>query len=412
MSQYPGPDMSQPDDDSNKRYGSSESESKPSGSSSQPRKRASRAGTRSVSNLSAAQLERKRANDREAQRAIRLRTKEHIESLERKVAEYTGISEQRDRVLAANQARVRELEQENAYLRSRVGNDAFLMQLPSNSESRPTDSALGHSAQTSPQTKFTSEQISRPASQAARHSVSGPSSGQPSRPEAWRQQSQPGVFSPTESNVSNQSRPEPSRSVSWRNPSEVSTGSSGHSLSAQNSMDQSQRSYSTPSAHERPGWSGNQGYNYIMDPNQQSGNYTASSKPAGFQGHMQSGHYPIVPPTQSQQQNYGAPLGTPSAEFSNLSMQSPANPAPSHEQSQEHAPYGVQAGHIQQGQNYQPPNQQASMPRPALAPPFNQPSTSTGYPQPGMTQTQHMPMEYQGPAGQPSYSYGQYHGNG
>lgn len=125
--------MSQPDDDSSiKRYGSSESESKPSGSSSQPRKRASRAGTRSVSNLSAAQLERKRANDREAQRAIRQRTKDHIESLERKVAEFTGIQEQRERVLAANQARVRELEQENAYLRTRMGNDAFLMQLPNN----------------------------------------------------------------------------------------------------------------------------------------------------------------------------------------------------------------------------------------------------------------------------------------
>ncbi|KAF4548708.1 Hypothetical protein D9617_26g079230 [Elsinoe fawcettii] len=407
--------MSQPDDDSSKRYGSSESESKPSGSGSQPRKRASRAGTRSVSNLSAAQLERKRANDREAQRAIRQRTKDHIESLERKVAEQAGVAEQRERVIAANQGRVRELEQENAYLRSRMGNDAFLMQLP-NSESRPTDSAMGHSTQTSPQTKFTAEQISRPASQTARHSVSGPSTGQPSRPEAWRQQTQPNVFSPTESSVSNSSRPEPARSVSWRNPSEVSTGSSGHSLSAQNSIDTAQRSYSTSNTHERPGWSGNTSYNYMMDPNQQSNNYTASSKqPMGFQGHQQPGQYPMqagVPPAQSHQQSYGAPLGTPSAEFSNLSMQSPANPTPSHEASQDHAPYGVQGGHIQPGQGYQASNQQASMPRPPLAPPFNQSSTSTGYPQPGMTQTQHMPMEYQGATGQPSYSYGQYHGNG
>lgn len=48
---------------------------------------ASRAGTRSVSTLTPAQLSRKRANDREAQRAIRQRTKEHIEKLELRIAE-------------------------------------------------------------------------------------------------------------------------------------------------------------------------------------------------------------------------------------------------------------------------------------------------------------------------------------
>lgn len=40
-----------------------------------------------MSTLSTAQLSRKRANDREAQRAIRQRTKEHIESLEQRIAE-------------------------------------------------------------------------------------------------------------------------------------------------------------------------------------------------------------------------------------------------------------------------------------------------------------------------------------
>jgi hypothetical protein len=43
--------------------------------------------TRRVSTLSPEQLARKRANDREAQRAIRIRTKEHIERLERELAE-------------------------------------------------------------------------------------------------------------------------------------------------------------------------------------------------------------------------------------------------------------------------------------------------------------------------------------
>ncbi len=44
-------------------------------------------GTRSVSTLTPSQLARKRANDREAQRAIRQRTKEHIERLERELEE-------------------------------------------------------------------------------------------------------------------------------------------------------------------------------------------------------------------------------------------------------------------------------------------------------------------------------------
>ncbi|KAJ5578539.1 uncharacterized protein N7459_007503 [Penicillium hispanicum] len=50
------------------------------------RKRESRSGTRKVSSLSAEQLERKRANDREAQRSIHQRTKEHIEQLENQVS--------------------------------------------------------------------------------------------------------------------------------------------------------------------------------------------------------------------------------------------------------------------------------------------------------------------------------------
>src|ERR1700733_2929750 len=51
------------------------------------KRRASRAGTRSVATLTAAQLERKRANDREAQRAIRQRTRDYIDQLEKQVAD-------------------------------------------------------------------------------------------------------------------------------------------------------------------------------------------------------------------------------------------------------------------------------------------------------------------------------------
>lgn len=88
---------------------------------SQPgaKRRPSRAGTRSVSTLTAAQLERKRANDREAQRAIRQRTKDHIESLERRVAELTAREQANGRVHEIMQ-RNEELEQDNAILRQRL----------------------------------------------------------------------------------------------------------------------------------------------------------------------------------------------------------------------------------------------------------------------------------------------------
>ncbi|KAF2277898.1 uncharacterized protein EI97DRAFT_374526 [Westerdykella ornata] len=95
------------------------------------KRRPSRAGTRSVSTLSAAQLERKRANDREAQRAIRQRTKDHIADLERQIQELTAqrdtaISPKMDELMRRNQ----ELEQENALLRSRLSHAVAALGVP------------------------------------------------------------------------------------------------------------------------------------------------------------------------------------------------------------------------------------------------------------------------------------------
>lgn len=72
---------------------------------------ASRAGTRSVSTLSPAQLQRKRANDREAQRAIRQRNKEHIDSLERRIEELSSANVDAATLVQLRQ-RVRDLEEE------------------------------------------------------------------------------------------------------------------------------------------------------------------------------------------------------------------------------------------------------------------------------------------------------------
>jgi regulator of replication initiation timing len=100
-------------------YSSADSESKKKQASTPgAKRRPSRAGTRSVTTLTAAQLERKRANDREAQRAIRQRTKDHIESLERRIAELTS-NHDNQRLLEVMQ-RNDQLEQENAMLRDRL----------------------------------------------------------------------------------------------------------------------------------------------------------------------------------------------------------------------------------------------------------------------------------------------------
>jgi hypothetical protein len=78
----------------------------------------SRGGKRSVTLLSKEQLARKRANDREAQRNIRQRTKEHIENLEKKVKELEehNRSSSMDRVMKRN----KELEAEVEKLRSQI----------------------------------------------------------------------------------------------------------------------------------------------------------------------------------------------------------------------------------------------------------------------------------------------------
>lgn len=78
---------------------------------------ASRAGTRSVTTLNAEQLARKRANDREAQRAIRQRTREHIERLENRIKELSENNPESDAAFEAVQRRNAELEEELRQLR-------------------------------------------------------------------------------------------------------------------------------------------------------------------------------------------------------------------------------------------------------------------------------------------------------
>lgn len=74
--------------------------------------------TRGVANLTPEQLEKKRANDREAQRAIRERTKLHIETLERKIEELTEQQPYQELQVALRQKEL--VEAENAEIRKRL----------------------------------------------------------------------------------------------------------------------------------------------------------------------------------------------------------------------------------------------------------------------------------------------------
>jgi hypothetical protein len=78
--------------------------------------------------LTAAQLERKRANDREAQRAIRQRTKDHIDKLERRIAELS-VSQSDNEKLQHALERNAALEQEVFELRQRLDNAAAALTL-------------------------------------------------------------------------------------------------------------------------------------------------------------------------------------------------------------------------------------------------------------------------------------------
>lgn len=110
-----------------------------------PRKRrASTSGSRGVASLTPEQLAKKRANDREAQRAIRERTKGQIESLERKIQELTSQQPYQD---LQNVIRAKELvEAENEDIKRRLNQVLTIIQpllsgngLPGTSRYHPSD---------------------------------------------------------------------------------------------------------------------------------------------------------------------------------------------------------------------------------------------------------------------------------
>ncbi|OAQ88741.1 BZIP transcription factor [Purpureocillium lilacinum] len=82
-------------------------------------------GSRGVANLTPEQLAKKRANDREAQRAIRERTKNQIETLERRIRELTNLKpyQELQAVVRAKEA----VERENAEIKRQLANIVGLL---------------------------------------------------------------------------------------------------------------------------------------------------------------------------------------------------------------------------------------------------------------------------------------------
>lgn len=98
------------------QYSGQNSNNKPFKSPKIPRdsnkKRRTSASGRGVANLTPEQLSKKRANDREAQRAIRERTKGQIESLEKKIQELTSQQPHQELQHALRQKELVEAENE------------------------------------------------------------------------------------------------------------------------------------------------------------------------------------------------------------------------------------------------------------------------------------------------------------
>ncbi|RGP72742.1 bzip transcription factor [Fusarium sporotrichioides] len=90
------------------------------------RRKKSGPGSRGVANLTPEQLAKKRANDREAQRAIRERTKNQIDTLERRIQELTNQQpyQELQSVLRAKEA----VEQENADIKRRLAGIVAMLQ--------------------------------------------------------------------------------------------------------------------------------------------------------------------------------------------------------------------------------------------------------------------------------------------
>ncbi|ROT40225.1 hypothetical protein SODALDRAFT_338081 [Sodiomyces alkalinus F11] len=106
------------------------------------KKRRTGPGSRGVANLTPAQLAKKRANDREAQRAIRERTKHQIEQLERRIQELTSQQPYQDLQVALRAKEA--VEAENVEIKRRLASIVSLLQPLISSPHGPAPTTAAH----------------------------------------------------------------------------------------------------------------------------------------------------------------------------------------------------------------------------------------------------------------------------
>ncbi|KAL8684511.1 MAG: hypothetical protein Q9224_006304 [Gallowayella concinna] len=95
-------------------------------SSSKKRRTSTTTTSRGVANLTPEQLAKKRANDREAQRAIRERTKTQIESLENKIRDLSNQQPYQELQTALKQKQL--VEAENVHIKQKLNAAMLLLQ--------------------------------------------------------------------------------------------------------------------------------------------------------------------------------------------------------------------------------------------------------------------------------------------
>ncbi|KAF3896495.1 BZIP transcription factor [Trichophyton interdigitale] len=105
-----------------------------------PGKKRASTSSRGVANLTAEQLAKKRANDREAQRAIRKRTRTQIELLEQRVRELTSLQPYQDLQEALRQKHI--LQAENNEIKRRLASAMATLQPILNHHSGPLTSTI------------------------------------------------------------------------------------------------------------------------------------------------------------------------------------------------------------------------------------------------------------------------------
>ena len=96
------------------------------GSRSKKRRTSTTTSSRGVANLTPEQLAKKRANDREAQRAIRERTKSQIETLEKRISDLTNQQPQQELQTVLKQKQL--VETENVYIKKKLSAALSLLQ--------------------------------------------------------------------------------------------------------------------------------------------------------------------------------------------------------------------------------------------------------------------------------------------